>query len=61
MLSVEFFCLESVFILPSKNPNMKLTQGPNLVRLPPTGGQLNGQNQPIVTTKPAIRVPNTRK
>lgn len=34
---------------------------PNLVRLPPTGGKLNGTNQSIVTTRPAIRSSNTRK
>ncbi len=40
---------------------MELTPKSNLTRQPYTGGKLNGQNQPIVTTKPAIRVINTRK
>lgn len=40
---------------------MKLGESSTTVRMPPSGGQLNGQNQPIVTTKPAIRATNTRK
>lgn len=31
------------------------------IRQLPTGGKLNGSNQPVVTTAPAIRVNNTRK
>lgn len=34
------------------------TQAPQL-RQPHTGGKLNGANQPIVTTQPAIRATTT--
>lgn len=40
---------------------MNTNPKPNLVRMPPSGGQLNGQNQPVVTTAPGIRGTNTRK
>ncbi len=34
---------------------------PDTNRQPPTGGKLNGQNQPIAVTRPAIRSSNNRK
>lgn len=32
-----------------------------LVRMPPSGGKLNGNGKPVVTTRPAIRTTSTRK
>ncbi len=39
------------------------TTGPDSSKLrqPPTGGKLNGQNQPISTVAPAIRAPQPIK
>lgn len=40
---------------------MQIVVRPTTTRMPITGGKLNGGNQPIVTTQPAIRSGNTRK
>jgi len=40
---------------------VKPITSPLTTRMPPTGGKLNGQNQPISTTQPAITAKNGRK